>query len=127
MEWTEINSKIRIPVKPIKFPKSPERGKYGKIIWTDEMIHFLKENFNKMTNRELASCLNLKLTKVRDKCYEMGLKRMEMEYWTKDQVDFLLAYYQIMGVTGKLPRFLSQCGQKTRNGLRSTLERRESI
>lgn len=97
MEWIEINSKLRIPAKPIKYLQSPERGKYGKIIWTDEMIDFLKSNFYSMTNRELANALGLNITKVREKCYELGMKRMEMEYWTREQIDFLQAYYPIMG------------------------------
>lgn len=76
-----------------------ERNKYGKIIWTKEAETFVKKNHSKLTNQQLADKLGLKLTKVREKCYEMGLYRMELEYWTKEQVDFVRAYYTIMGDT----------------------------
>ena len=78
------------------FP-STGRTRSGRLIWTDDMISFLKINFLNMTNQQLADALGLKLTKVREKCYELGLKRMELEFWSKEQVDFLLAYYEIMG------------------------------
>lgn len=68
-----------------------------KIIWTDEMILFLKENYSKLTNRELANALGLALTITRLKLYELGLKKMEMEYWTDDQVNFLKQNYKTIG------------------------------
>jgi hypothetical protein len=68
-----------------------------KINWTSEKIHFLRENYTSMTNQELANAIGERLTSTRTKLYELGFKRMEMEYWTKDQVDFLFAYYPIMG------------------------------
>jgi len=76
---------------------SIEYSKYGKIIWNDEMISFVKENHNKMTNRQLADAMGLKLTSLRTQCYSMGLYKQELEYWTKEQVDFLMAYYEMMG------------------------------
>lgn len=71
----------------------------NKIVWTDDMISFLKENFFNMTNRQLAQSLKLRLTATRIKCYELGLLRMEMEYWTPEQVDFLKENYQTIGDT----------------------------
>lgn len=50
-----------------------------------------------MSNRELAIGLGCGLTVVRTKCYELGLKRMELEYWTEEQTDFLLANYKTKG------------------------------
>lgn len=74
-----------------------KKGKNGKIMFTEQGVRFLKENFKQMTNRELASALGLKLTIVRTRMYELGLKRMEMEYWTPEQVQFLRDNYREMG------------------------------
>lgn len=65
--------------------------------WTPEMISFLKGNFSKMTNRQLASHLSLRLTTTRTMCYKLGLKRMEMEYFTEDQIKFLRENYKHIG------------------------------
>lgn len=72
-------------------------GKYGKILFSDKDIQFIKDNFQIMTNDEIAAGLNLKKTRVRTLAYEMGLKRMEMEYWTPTQVAFLRENYQSIG------------------------------
>lgn len=50
-----------------------------------------------MTNRELARELRISLVMVRMKCYSMGLKRMELEYWTPEQVRFLKSHYRKIG------------------------------
>lgn len=68
-----------------------------KIKWTDEDINFIKENFDQLTNPELATHLRLRLTSVRTKCHELGLKRMEMEYWTPEQIKFLKSNYKKIG------------------------------
>lgn len=75
------------------------REAWNKIEWTDEMLSYLKENFYTKTNRELADHLGLKLTSVRTKCYSMGLKRMELEYWTEPQVRFLAQNFREFGDT----------------------------
>ncbi|MDQ7818723.1 MAG: HNH endonuclease signature motif containing protein [Melioribacteraceae bacterium] len=61
------------------------------------MISFLRKNWCKKTNRELAQALGLKLHTVRMKLYELGLKRMELEYWTDEQVNFLKENYKVIG------------------------------
>src|SRR5690606_41007373 len=77
----------------------PKLGKYNKIILLPEEKKFLKENYQSMTNRQLADALELSLTKTRHFLYEMGLKRMEMEYWTDEQIDFLKKNYKTIGDT----------------------------
>lgn len=72
-------------------------GKYGKIELSADEINFLKENFHKKTNQQLADHLGLKLTKTRMVLYDLGLKRMELEYWTDEQTEFLLANYKEIG------------------------------
>lgn len=74
-------------------------GKYGKIILSESDIQFIKDNFYKMTNQELADALGLKLTKLREFAYNMGLKRMNLQYWTPEQIQFLKDNYQTKGDT----------------------------
>ncbi len=50
-----------------------------------------------MTNDQIASALGLKKTVVRMMAYSLGLKRMELEYWTPEQVDFLKQNYKAIG------------------------------
>lgn len=69
----------------------------NRIVWSAEMEQFLKDNFHKMTNQQLADSLGLKLTIVRTRCYSLGLKRQEKHRWTKQQKEFLKANYRTMG------------------------------
>ncbi|MCX8533064.1 HNH endonuclease [Chryseobacterium luquanense] len=57
----------------------------------------MKDNFLLKTNQKLADDLGLKITATRMKLYELGLFRMNLEYWTKEQVDFLSKSYKIYG------------------------------
>jgi hypothetical protein len=72
-------------------------GKYGKIIFSDQDIHFIKENFQTMTNDQIANHLGLKKTIVRTKAYELGLQRMNLEYWPTEAVSYLKENYNKMG------------------------------
>lgn len=74
-------------------------GKHNKIILEKDEIAFIKANWESMTNPELAKALGLKLTKLRDFLREMGLKRIELEYWTANQVKFLKQHYKEIGDT----------------------------
>lgn len=60
---------------------------------------FIKDNFHRMTNSEIAEALDLKVSKLRGFAYNMGLKRMELQYWTDEQVSFLKENYKQMGDT----------------------------
>lgn len=68
-----------------------------KYEFSEQEIAFIMEHFHKMTNRELATALDVTMTVVRNKCYEMGLKRMELEYWTEEQVKYLKTHYKKIG------------------------------
>lgn len=70
---------------------------HNKIHWSDNDIQFIRDNFFKMTNKQLADSLGMKITTVRTKCYELGLKRMDLEYWDEYHVTFLLDNYKEMG------------------------------
>lgn len=71
----------------------------NKIIFTPKQHQFLRNNYGSMTNRQLADALGLKLTRVRMELYSLGLKRMELQYWTKEQVQFLKDNYKLFGDT----------------------------
>lgn len=66
-------------------------------IWTQEMLDYLKNNYQHKTNAELARYLGLKKTICRMKLYELGFKRMVMEYWSQEQIQFLKNNYKSMG------------------------------
>lgn len=72
-------------------------GKYGKIIFSEQEIQFIKDNFKKMTNEQIANDLGLKKTIVRTKAYELGLQRMELECWPNEAVFYLKANYHKIG------------------------------
>ena len=69
----------------------------GKLIWTDTDISFIRENFEQLSIVQLATLMGVKVHSMRIKCYAMGLKKMEMEYWTKRQVNFLVRNYTKYG------------------------------
>ncbi len=75
----------------------PTIGKYGKIIFLPEEIEFIAANYEQMTNKQLADHFGFKIQKVRPMLYELGFKRMELEYWTEEQIQFLKDNYQIKG------------------------------
>lgn len=68
-----------------------------KYQWTPADIQFLKDFWPVMDNRELAKKLNIGLTLVRSKCYELGLYRMRMYYWTLRQEKFLRKMFKTIG------------------------------
>lgn len=67
------------------------------IVLSPEEIQYIKDNWETRTNPQLADDLGLRLTRLRYFLAEMGLKRIEMEYWTPEQVDFLKSNYKKMG------------------------------
>lgn len=73
--------------------------KRNKIILEPSEEQFLKDNFFKTNNSELAKIMGLKVTKLRHFAYGMGLKKIEMEYWTIEQIKFLKNNYQKLGDT----------------------------
>lgn len=72
-------------------------GKTSAINWTQEMLQFIQDNFGSMDARPMAQALGVKTQTLRTKYYSMGLKRIEMEYWTDEQVTYLKDTYQLIG------------------------------
>ncbi|PPL04923.1 hypothetical protein [Parapedobacter indicus] len=69
----------------------------GKTQWTPEMDMFIRQNYERLDNRQIADALGLKLSVTRTRLYELGMKRMQLEYWTEDQVKFLVENYRQIG------------------------------
>ena len=79
--------------------KRPKHGRFPgrKIIWTEDMLSYLRDNYATNTNWELADHLGIGIVATRMQLYSMGFKRMEMEYWTAEQVRFLRKNYVRIG------------------------------
>lgn len=75
----------------------PTIGNYRKVILSPKEIEYIKLNWPNKTNAELAKDLGLKLTRLRGFLSEMGLKRMELEYWTEEQIQWLKWNYKYYG------------------------------
>lgn len=72
-------------------------GNRNRIFLTPEDKKYIQENLHEKTNSELAAALGLKLTRFRYFLSEMGLKRIEMEYFTREQIKFLKKSYKTIG------------------------------
>lgn len=66
-------------------------------VWTQFMINFLKSQYHRLTNPQLAKALGLNLTVTRNKMRELGIKRMEMEYFTDEMLQYFLDNYRTKG------------------------------
>jgi hypothetical protein len=62
-----------------------------------KIYSFIVANFEFLTNSQLADQLHIKLSAVRHACYELGLKRMELEYFSATQINFLRSHYHTIG------------------------------
>lgn len=72
-------------------------GKYNRVIFSEEEVQFIKDNFQSMTNQQIADALGLKKTIVRTKAYSLGLQRMELEYWPKEAIQYLKDNFHKIG------------------------------
>lgn len=68
-----------------------------KVIWQTEMDRFLIENYASSTNAQLADKLGLTLTITRNRLSFLGIKRFEQEYFTPQQLQYLIENYKTMG------------------------------
>lgn len=64
----------------------------------DNLINNIKEKFYHFKNNNaLARHFGISLHTVRRICYQLGLKRMVLEYFTKQQIVFLSTHYMTIG------------------------------
>lgn len=96
---------------------------WNAIEWTPKMINFLKINYLTHTNKQLADALGLRLTSVRMKLYELGYKRMDLEYWTNEQIQFLRRNYKKIGDT-KLAEIFNTKWSKNKGWSKKHIEKK---
>jgi hypothetical protein len=65
--------------------------------WTSQQIKFLKANFNSMNSYQLSKALGISRTYVRMKYAELGLKKMELEFWNDEMMKYLKSNYKKIG------------------------------
>jgi hypothetical protein len=95
----------------------------NKVHFTKKMDEFLKKNFENMTNQELANKLGLKLTVTRNRLYALGLKRMKLQYWTAEQVQFLKDNYKTIGDT-ELAEIFAKKWEKEKGWTKKHIEKK---
>ncbi|MGQ7945034.1 hypothetical protein [Flavobacterium sp. WC2509] len=76
-----------------------KRVPHNLIVLTEFQEKFIRKNFFKLTNPQIAEAIGLNLTTTRKHCYRMGFKRMDLEYWCETAVRFLRLYYRKIGDT----------------------------
>lgn len=67
--------------------------------WAKEEVDFLKDNYQSMSNEELARELGIKQKSVENKLHNLGLKRKKIKkrhIWSKEEEQFLRDNYQSM-------------------------------
>lgn len=67
------------------------------IVLTKAGEEFIRDNFSKLTNQQLADVFGVSLDKMRVILHGKRMLRMELEYWTDEQVQFLKDHYQCIG------------------------------
>jgi hypothetical protein len=80
----------------------------NKTQWPEENIQFLKDNWQTMTNQQLADALKLRKTVTRNKLRELKLKRMDLEYWSDEMIEFLKKSYKHIGDVEIMEFFIRQ-------------------
>lgn len=99
------------------------KGKNGRLLFSLEDHQFIRENWPQKTNQELATALGFKLTRLRNELASMGLKRMEQEYWTPDQVKFLKSNYKVLG-DAEIAKMLQQQFPKSKKWTKSHISKK---
>ncbi len=106
--------------------KIPKQNPWNKILWTSKMDEFLAKNFRKMNNRQLAKSLGLKLSTTRARLYQLGYKRMELEYWTDEQIQTLLNQYEYWGDV-ELAEFFNSKYPKRKGWTKKHIEKKRRL
>jgi hypothetical protein len=100
-----------------------ERGKRGNVIWTEEAIEWLRQNFDKYTNPQLAAAMGERVTNLRTKLYKLGLYKQRLEYWTEEQHGFLVENYLRMGDT-EIAERMNELFEKKKGWSKKHVEKR---
>lgn len=60
---------------------------------------FILDNFCLKTNKQIAEELGIKIQALRPIAYKLGLYRINLEYWTDEQILFLKGNFETIGDT----------------------------
>jgi len=60
-----------------------------KLVWTEDKINYLQNNYSNLPAEELAANLNTTVNSVYQKAYKLGLKGRENGSWNKDKIKCL--------------------------------------
>ena len=105
---------------------APRSGIKSKFTPAD--IDFITENVDRLSNRQIAEHLGKTLTVVRNKIYELGLKRNEKaEEWTPEQEAFLVANFRTIGDVELGEIMNDQFPESTRKFGRNTIRKKREL
>lgn len=62
-----------------------------------KQIEFIRNNWDKMSNAQMAKRFKINFSTFSGKLHERGLFRMHFEYWTQEQILFLKSNYKRIG------------------------------
>lgn len=65
-------------------------------IWLNEEVEYLRENYGKISAKELAAYFGVSTQAIVDKCRKSGISAKENrgEYWTKEEDDLLKTHFE---------------------------------
>jgi len=95
--WQEDQLIYRAKHFNLKKLKETKTRSSGKIGFSPDQEAFIRDNYLRLTNKQLADHFGYKLTIVRNKLYEMGLQRNQVENWSPEQTAFLKENYRTTG------------------------------
>ncbi len=95
--WTYHSIGGRAKGLKLKKDLSTKQRAGGITAWTDDQLEFIRNNYLKMTNKQLADALGYRLTIVRLKKSELGLSRIRTEHWSPEMTQFLINNYRTLG------------------------------
>lgn len=67
------------------------------LVVTDEGWKFIRDNWSAMNNQQLADAFGVHLDRMRIILHAKKMFRIELEYWTEEQTQFLIDNYKIFG------------------------------
>ena len=83
-------SSVATKIVELDLSKTVVRESGGRRRWADEEVEFMKENADKLTNKQIAEKLGRSIGSVALKTCDLGLKRRnKRKNWTDEEVEFM--------------------------------------
>jgi hypothetical protein len=86
---------------------------------------FIRDHYQQFTNHQLSEKLRITISAVRTACRRLGLKRMELEYFTGEMVEFLKEQYTRIGDT-ELATIFQQKWPKQKGWTKKHIEKKRN-